>query len=102
MELESVWLLIGFFVFVALCAAAAMLLLLRQYNYGLPPNSTQVIMLVMLLITLIISLLIAVGLYRISSGLSAGPEPAPGYDHAQHMMHLPEQAAAGTHFSLSE
>ncbi|AXJ02413.1 hypothetical protein CYPRO_3179 [Cyclonatronum proteinivorum] len=76
-ELESAWLLIGFFVFVAVCAAAAMLILLKQHNYGLPPNSTQAIMLVMLLVTMLISLLVAAGLYRLSSELrDQSPPPA--------------------------
>ena len=81
-ELESVWLLIGFFVFVAVCAAVAILILLRQHNYGLPPNSTQAVMLAMLLITLIVSLLIAAGLYRLSDTLfDDSPANSGQYQH---------------------
>lgn len=90
-ELESVWLLIGFFVFVAVCAAAAILILLRQHNYGLPPNSTQTVMLAMLLITLIVSLLIAAGLYRLSGTLF--DDPAPNSSQIQHFHEIPLQQA---------
>ncbi|MCC5934471.1 MAG: hypothetical protein LAT75_08690 [Candidatus Cyclonatronum sp.] len=91
LELESLWLLIGFFVFVALCAAAAMLLLLRQHNYGLPPNSTQAIMLVMLLITLLVSLLVATGLYRITEQTDSGKDEDRNSEQLQWHHPRPDQ-----------
>ncbi len=77
LELESVWLIIGFFAFVAVSAAVAIIIILRQNRYGVPTNFMHSAMIVLLVITLLLSLVFAVGLYRMSSDMRSQDSPPP-------------------------
>lgn len=77
LELESVWLIIGFFAFVAVTAAVAIIIILRQNRYGVPTNFMHSAMIVMLVITLLLSLVFAVGLYKMSSDMRSQDSPLP-------------------------
>ncbi len=64
--MDMIWLIIGFFVFVALMAAVAIYVLLRQNRFSPPTKFLQAAMMILLFKTMLLSLIIAVGLFRAS------------------------------------
>lgn len=90
-ELESVWLIIAFFVFVAVSAAVAIIVILKQNRYGVPTNFMHSAMIVLLVITLLVSLVFAVGLYRMSGDMRAQDPPPPPVENSSMPVYNPIQ-----------
>ncbi|MCH8568209.1 MAG: hypothetical protein LAT67_08095 [Balneolales bacterium] len=69
MEVESVWLIIGFFIFVSVMSVTAIYVLLRSNGFRYPADFAQAAMLVLLAVTFFVSIALAIGLFSISTEL---------------------------------